>query len=110
MKTIMDLQDELGAWQAATFKEHNSTRGKAAHLKHEAQEVVDALAEFEAHPTTESFDHLAEEVADVLILALGIAAQVGFFADLAVDRKMKKNRARKWNPPDAAGVCGHVRE
>lgn len=109
MKTMNELQEEIGNWQAETFKENNSTRGKANHLKHEADEVIAALAKFEANHNEESFDHLAEEVGDVIILALGIAAQVGFFADLSVDRKMKKNRARKWNPPDADGVCGHIK-
>ncbi len=109
MKTLSILQEEIGTWQARTFGEANQARGKANHLLLEASEVVDALAAYEAQPTLVRLDALAEEVADCIILALGIAASVGFDAALAVARKMAKNATRKWRKPGPDGVCGHVR-
>jgi NTP pyrophosphatase (non-canonical NTP hydrolase) len=50
-----------------------------------------------------------EEMADCFILLLTLAEMAGVDLMAEAQRKMEINRKRKWGPPDADGVCFHVR-
>ena len=105
------MQNSIGAWADKTFPTHHDAdgkpnpRGPIHHLadpkKGEAQELLRA---FEAGLP------LDKELADCAILVFVTAHLSGVSLYDAIVAKMDENAARKWGPPDANGVCEHVRE
>ncbi len=94
-----DLQKEVGIWAAVTFA-YSTTRSRAEHLKREAGEVLDAAGKPE----------LGEELADCVILILGLAHMNQISLIDEIRTKFAICKERKWSPPDAQGVIEHVRE
>lgn len=95
-ETIEKIAVEVVEWQGKQFP-HSNPAGFAAHLLDEANELVE-------EPTS------AEEMADILMLLVGLASICG--VDLAAElrRKLEINKARKWGDADERGVVSHVRE
>jgi NTP pyrophosphatase (non-canonical NTP hydrolase) len=67
-------------------------------------------AERVASGQTNDLSKLADETADLVVLACGLAAHAGFDLSTALARKMLHNvNEREWQPADAEGVIEHVR-
>lgn len=90
------LAEEVRRWQHATFP--RATPASAArHLLKEAREL-------DAAPTD------AEEIADVLLLIIGVADAAGVDLAAAARAKLEINKTRSWGVPDADGVVEHIDE
>lgn len=100
MKTLTELQHEIGAWGDATFPQSNIDT-VAEHL---AEEVVEFFDDYRS-----GLDSQEEELADMFLLMLHFAHKSGFDMAEAAERKMAINRARKWNiKAEPAGHFKHV--
>ena len=95
----------IAQWQKKTFGPLRSVAGAAAHLKRECDEILE-------------MDHsdknaLAEEIADAYFLFVQMAQLMedihGIDIGTVILDKLRKNRSRTWNEPDAEGVVEHVR-
>jgi NTP pyrophosphatase (non-canonical NTP hydrolase) len=53
-------------------------------------------------------DKAKEELADIVIVALNLAGQMGFDMEYEVLRKMEINKKRMWSKPDSQGVIHHI--
>ena len=93
-KTIKQLQEEISEWAYQTFP-HQNPNSKIAHLKDEVNEL-------------ELIPDDAEEMADVAILLFNLAEMHGYDLEVEIEKKMAKNRLRKWGEPDEQGVCHHI--
>lgn len=91
---LRKLQADISEWAAETFP-GQTAESKAEHLLDEAGELL-------KDPTS------GEEMADVLILLLNLAQMGDIDLLQEVHKKMAKNRARQWGPPDARGVYHHI--
>jgi len=93
--TLDSLAAEIREWQNVTFPQ--ATPASASkHLLKEAHELV-------AAPTD------PEEMADILLLIIGVANKAGVDLVEAAAAKLAKNKARKWGPVNAEGFVEHVR-
>lgn len=92
------LSDVL-AWSRATFPDREALP-TAVHLRREAAELCAALARGES---------AAEELADVVILAVALADCLHVDLAEVVTCKLVLLTTRRWAPPDAEGVREHVR-
>ena len=95
-KTIKQLQQEIGKWAQQTFP-HQNPNSKITHLLKEVIELRDKPDD-------------AEEMADVAILLFNLAEMFGYDLEVEIEKKMAKNRLRKWGEPDEQGVCHHIDE
>lgn len=129
MTTLDALVQEIAEWQAATFGAQRDASGPIAHLGREALELdkanrwVLALEQQmgDQHDGSPSASMLVkaradaeEELADVFMLWVACAAQMGCMNDpdnllRIILAKLEKNRQRKWGKPDAHGVIEHVK-
>jgi NTP pyrophosphatase (non-canonical NTP hydrolase) len=89
------LQRAIDEWQRATFPP-STAASKLAHLRKE-------LVELEAAPTD------AGEIADCIMLLVGVASLAGVDVQQALEDKLAVNKQRRWGEPDADGVVEHVR-
>lgn len=95
-KSLEEVMADVVAWQNFQFPDSNP-KSIAAHLLEEAHELYD-------DPTN------AEEMADVMMLLTGLCARTGVNLTEVLARKLKINKARSWEQPQANGVINHVRE
>ncbi len=100
MTRLGEIVRAVVEWQRATF-DVRSPSGLVEHLRQEVDELS-------VDPTD------AEELADCLILLVGIADAAGVGIDgleVATSKKLEKNRRRTWRKPDpTTGVIRHDRE
>lgn len=82
MKTLDEVQAEIGAWQDATFP-NGTIAGAIAHLEEEIKEFAVSGS--------------AEEAADCLLLLIACANKLGISLAAAVEAKMVINRGRQWD-------------
>lgn len=94
--SLENLFEEVRIWQRETFPKATA-KSAANHLVREAKELL-------ADPTELS------ELADVFILAVGVADQLGVNIEEVIECKMEINRQRAWGEPDEHGVVEHVRD
>jgi len=99
------LQASVSKWQNKTFgnnKEH--LLGLTRHLKREVEELECLL-----YPvgSLSSYENIKSEVADCLIVLIGIADGLGLDLEKSVKEKMRENKKRKWKSPDKDGVIEH---
>lgn len=93
--TLANVQAEISDWQRQTFGGDCSAlavQGVFKKLEKEMYELMLALAGsgYMASP------EVAGELADCLILLLGIATKLRMSAAEEIETKMKVNRARRW--------------
>lgn len=111
---------ELSVWSQATFGA-DSVRGPEGPTKHLAKEVLVELLGMEKWkaenvlsglPTQGACLDDVEEYADCIFLVFDACRRAGFTCEdlrVAVNRKLKVNKARKWGPPSATEPTEHVR-
>lgn len=88
-------------WADKTFP-GSRMLGKALHLKEEAGELVRAV-EIGGQAS------IADELADVFLIAIHLASQADVDVYETIERKFQTVQQRKWLPPDAYGVVRHDR-
>lgn len=107
MKTLRELQDEIGEWADATFPKSN----RDTILSHFSEEVVEF--QHACNPIFPDYPNAGEEfveAADCVILLLHFAHRVGFDLQEAIEAKMAVNRSREWNTtPESGGHFKHVK-
>lgn len=94
--SLESLFEEVRQWQRKTFPTATA-KSVAKHLSKEAEELL-------ADPTELS------ELADVFILAIGVADQLGADIFDVIECKLEINKEREWGEPDEHGVIEHVRD
>ena len=112
------LQSEILKWSNDTFNkgEFNPKRGVAIsyHLQKESKELTEGLEEyFSKVQTPQSLDKVAEELADVFILAMEAASHLGMDMDdvkSACRKKLEICKNREWGEPDENGVVEHIKK
>ncbi len=92
----------INEWQVATFGEAKSVERAFERANNEWDELVTALDE--SGP-----EDVAEECADVAIMLCRVAASLGFDLADEIEKKMVKNRGRKW-PAPGTGPSQHIEE
>lgn len=120
-RNLSEILADVVSWQRETFG-FGMDRGEAMahHLAEEAEELVESAGWLVETASEQGEDvaarlasgrvHLAGELADVLILAAGVAAEFGVDLAAAVEAKLAKNRKRTWLRPDEHGVVRHAAE
>jgi NTP pyrophosphatase (non-canonical NTP hydrolase) len=99
------LRKSVCRWADQTFpKDRSSLIPKALHLREEVDELIDALAHEppQGHPYA-----IAQELGDIVIIAMHVAHCRGIDLYEAVRQKFDLVRARTWLPPDENGVIRH---
>ena len=92
----METQVSISAWATATF-------GKPANLELIIDRFLEEVDELQSGAATD----LADECADCLVVLYQVAETAGFDLHDAVDKKMVKNRNRRWNTK-GDGVGQHI--
>lgn len=67
---------------------------KVSKLREESQELIEAVADYEANPTPKKLQHLKEEAADVLFCVIGVSEKYGFDLHDAAEHKIAKDTGR----------------
>ena len=93
--SLEKLFEEVRFWQRETFPKATA-KSAANHLLREAKELLEDPTEL-------------SELADVIILAIGVADQLEVNIEEIVGDKLKINQERVWGESDAEGVVEHVR-
>ncbi len=94
MKSLDQLQKEVGDWQQKTFPS-NTVNSVLTHLKKEVAELQES--------------HSPDEAADCIILLIRYARLRGVSLENEVEKKMEINYKRKWGSPDREGVIEHIK-
>jgi hypothetical protein len=92
--SLETLFEEIQVWQRETFPRATALSA-ANHLVREAKELLEDPSEL-------------SELADVIILAVGVADQLGIDIEEVVRIKLEINKERVWGEPDEDGVVEHV--
>lgn len=95
--TLDEVVRQVVEWDRATFPDQ-AVWGKVSHLSKEMVELANAS----------SGEEVAEELADVFMLLVCIAADLKVNLAEAVEAKLAINKARKWKP-SADGSVEHER-
>lgn len=93
---------DIHAWQVDTF---GATTTPERAFERAAQEWDELLLALHDGPP----EDIAEECADVAIVLCRVASALGFDLADAIEKKMAKNRARKW-PAPGQGPSQHIEE
>jgi hypothetical protein len=89
---LHQFQQEVGAWQAATFPGHNSPLVKAGKVTEEAGEVMGAVIKF--LDGRRGLVSVAEEGADLVVALAGLFELLGIDLDVAVHEHWATVRLR----------------
>jgi len=117
--SLAEFWDALAEWSQATFGT-DVERGPLGPTKHLAKEVLCELLGLDRGHVGGVLEHAkydptlftAEEFADCLFLIFDAARRAGFTFEqlrIAVNEKLKVNRARRWGPKSADGITEHDR-
>jgi phosphoribosyl-ATP pyrophosphohydrolase len=101
-----ELQRDAWVWSRVTFGEERGPDGPLNHLRREIDEVIEAVAE------GRRLDAI-EEYADCYLLLLDSLSRYGVtIAEVAqeAERKLEKNKARKWAPLNEQGFSEHIKD
>lgn len=109
---LRSIQSDVGAWGDATFPGMSrllATMGLVTHLESEVSELQVEASVYDPDEPTATVEHLAEETADIVILALRLAHVNGFDLATEIRDKMAVNRGRTWELADD-GTIRHVEQ
>lgn len=98
---MIENQKTISDWQLATFGIPSSCAAIAARANVEMSELLLKLAADDMHPGA------LKEIADVVIVLMGLADDLNGDLLAEVDRKMAINRARKWKM-NGDGMGQHI--
>lgn len=101
----METQQTISEWAIKTFGEPSNVELVIWHMLMEADELKEKLLSGGVYAKEE----LAEELADIFIVGYQCFTVLGVDANECVDRKMKVNRARRWNM-NGDGTGQHIKE
>jgi len=104
-RTLQTLQADRRAWADATFP-NQPVAGLLKHLRKEVNETIDALES----PNPPEAPHM--ELADILLLLVGVAGKLKISADALIEcgyTKLAKNKLRKWGAMKPDGTIEHIR-
>lgn len=111
MDELDRFQAEVGHWADATFPQ-STIATMTAHLKREAQELLQSLEAWERNQKPVKDDvvwpTVLHEVADIILLSLHIADRKRFLLSDVLRYKFQIVQARKWGDPNEEGVTEHV--
>lgn len=102
MKLFKHLVLEINEWQSAIFTQATPLSA-AIHLQRESAELISDVEKGD-------LQQAKLELADCFLLISAVAHLLEIDLEEAIEDKMKINRLRKWNKPDAQGVVEHVKE
>ena len=102
-KLIKNIQK----WQRSVFPE-GTPNSIFAHLTKEIIELSHEVTCYSFQKSSTSA--LGEEIADCMILLVGIADRANIDIVKAVKTKHKKNKQRTWGDPDRNGVIEHIKD
>lgn len=100
---MKESQQTITDWANDTFGLSTSNARVAARANEEMAELLKALTVDDKHPKA------AEEIADVIIIFMRLATNLGVDLVDEVQNKMKVNRSRQWSL-DKSGHGYHLRE
>ncbi len=124
---MREFWDEVGKWSHETFGptpkeaylDGRGPIGPLNHLKKEAEEAIAAVTEYKVADrygtpglAETALAAATEEIVDCCFLVFDAARRLGVDYDqfeTALWDKLKKNKARKWQPPNADGSVEHER-
>jgi MazG-like family len=99
----VETQATISAWAESTFGPSGSNARAIARANREMAELLEHVTADDRHPEA------AEEIADIVIVLSRVMTRLGVDLQAAIDRKMTKNRARKWKL-DGTGHGYHVKD
>jgi MazG-like family len=102
-KAPVETQATISAWAESTFGPSGSNARAIARANREMAELLEHVTADDRHPEA------AEEIADIVIVLSRVMTRLGVDLQDEIDRKMAKNRARKWKL-DGTGHGYHVKE
>jgi len=121
MIDLNKLQHDVYLWSNATFGNHRTALPIAYHLQKETGELIAALKVLyegtyanDDNGTKilhEKFERIKMEYADCFMLLIDSAAHLPLSMDgliFATEKKLEKNKTRKWKKPDENGVVEHL--
>lgn len=94
------IQEDIKNWADAKIPDR-TPHGQMKHLEKELNELKD---EWEV----QDLEKAKVELADIIIVALNLAGQMGFDMETEVLAKMEINKQRLWSKPDHQGVIHHI--
>ena len=100
---MTETEQSVAAWADETFAAATSNIRIAVRANEEMAELLRALSMDDANPKA------AEEIADVVIILIRLARNLGTNIRSEIDRKMEINRRRHWKK-DKTGHGYHVRD
>lgn len=98
-----ETQASISRWAEETFGPSGSNARAVARANREMSELLEHVTSDDQHPEA------AEEVADIVIVLYRVATRLGVDLHELIDKKMAKNRARKWRL-DGTGHGYHVKD
>jgi len=98
-----ETQESISCWAEETFGPIGSNARAVARANREMAELLEHVTSDENHPEA------AEEIADIVIVLSRVMTRLGADLQAEIDRKMAKNRARKWRL-DGTGHGYHVKQ
>lgn len=111
--SMNELQRLVGEWGIVTFP-HSTIATMHEHLRREAEELERGVTRWQRQQRPVKEDVVWQttmvEVADVLLLALGLAHRKRFSLFDVIQYKFRECQTREWGEPDADGVSEHIRE
>lgn len=109
MDLLQKLANDIYDWAIVTFKDQTA-HGVANHLQKEAIELSNAILINQLYPDVYDYK---EELADCLMLVLELSRLLKIPVDVLLEdtqKKLEKNKLRKWKTPDKDGIIEHVKE
>lgn len=101
-RKVHETQQSIGAWQVETFGRFNDNVAAFDRSDEEWWELVDAVA-------SGDINEIGREMADVMIVLMGWADQLGIDLQAEIDAKMQINRSRRW-ATNGDGTGQHIKE
>lgn len=100
---------EIQRWQNETFGKPRGFDGMWSAVKHLREELHDEILPHLDDNDEQTTHYLAEELADLIFLAIQGLHHLDRNAEYALKDKLEKNKARKWQEPDEDGIVRHVK-